>query len=236
MSIVKKSAVRVWVSRSLPFVFLLTLFSCGRETSGDPESGISQASYSLGYTIGTSIREQFPSGIDTANFLRGAEDAILGTDAVISEKEMQNSLSFLTENRRQTMEAMAEENAYRGAEFLKENAERPEVIVTASGLQYEVIVEGEGKQPGVNDQVTTHYHGTLVDGTVFDSSLEGDPRTFGVSQVIPGWTEAIQLMAEGSRWRIFLPSGLAYGERGAGIIGPNSTLIFDIELIEVISD
>lgn len=122
-----------------------------------------------------------------------------------------------------------------GAQFLTTNAARPEVTTTASGLQYEVLEAGSGPRPGPRSMVVTHYHGTLVDGTVFDSSVaRGEPAAFGVHQVIPAWTEALQLMTVGSKWRIACPPALAYGERGAGgVIGPNSTLVFEIHLLDI---
>ncbi len=128
------------------------------------------------------------------------------------------------------------DNAKAGEDFLAENGKRVEVKTTASGLQYEVIKEGDGPQPTAADQVVVHYTGKLIDGTVFDSSEErGTPATFGVSQVIPGWVEALQLMKAGSTWRLFIPSALAYGPQGAGgVIGPNQTLVFDVTLIEVV--
>jgi len=130
---------------------------------------------------------------------------------------------------------MGEVNKAAGEAFLAENAKRPEVKTTKSGLQYEVINEGSGNKPMASDTVVVHYTGTLIDGTVFDSSVErGTPATFGVTQVIPGWVEALQMMQEGAKWRLYIPSDLAYGSRGAGgAIGPNSTLIFDVELIQI---
>lgn len=131
---------------------------------------------------------------------------------------------------------MADVNKAAGDEFLAKNSTREEVITLPSGLQYEVIEEGNGAQPTASDQVEVHYTGRLIDGTVFDSSVDrGVPATFGVTQVIPGWVEALQLMKAGSKWRLYIPSSLAYGPQGAGsVIGPNATLIFDVELIKVI--
>ena len=121
-----------------------------------------------------------------------------------------------------------------GREFLEENAKNDSVKVTESGLQYMVLKEGTGAKPGPTDQVTVHYTGRLIDGTVFDSSVErGEPATFAVGQVIPGWVEGLQMMNEGSAWRLFIPAELAYGSRGTGPIQPNSTLIFDVQLIKV---
>lgn len=123
----------------------------------------------------------------------------------------------------------------KGRAFLEENGTRPEVTVLPSGLQYEVLTEGSGAKPGPSDRVRCHYHGTLIDGTVFDSSVNrGEPAVFGVGQVIKGWTEALQLMPVGSKWRLYLPSELAYGQQGAGgAIGPNETLIFEVELLGI---
>lgn len=127
-----------------------------------------------------------------------------------------------------------ENNAKAGKEFLEANAKQDGVHVTESGLQYQIVKEGTGKKPGPNDVVTVHYTGRLIDGTVFDSSVErGEPATFAVGQVIPGWVEGLQLMSEGAAWRLFIPSELAYGPHGTGPIGPNSTLIFDVQLLKV---
>ncbi len=131
---------------------------------------------------------------------------------------------------------MAEVNRQAGEAFLAENGKRVEVMTTPSGLQYEILEDGNGPRPEATDQVEVHYTGKLIDGTVFDSSVDrGVPATFGVTQVIPGWVEALQLMKAGSKWRLFIPSQLAYGPQGAGgVIGPNQTLIFDVELLKVI--
>ena len=130
----------------------------------------------------------------------------------------------------------ADANAKAGQEFLAENGKRAEVNTTPSGLQYEILTEGTGAQPKADDQVVVHYTGKLIDGTVFDSSVDrGEPATFGVTQVIPGWVEALQMMKAGSTWRLYIPSDLAYGPRGAGgVIGPNETLIFDVTLLDVV--
>ncbi|MDE6467761.1 MAG: FKBP-type peptidyl-prolyl cis-trans isomerase, partial [Muribaculaceae bacterium] len=151
-------------------------------------------------------------------------------------KEIINSFfTKLQEKQQAEAAAMGELNAKAGKEFLEVNGKREEVRTTASGLQYEVLEEGSGAQPKAGDSVTVHYTGKLIDGTVFDSSVDrGEPATFGVTQVIPGWVEALQLMKAGSKWRLFIPSDLAYGPQGAGgVIGPNQTLIFDVELISV---
>ena len=143
------------------------------------------------------------------------------------------------ENEEQLMavlsEALMQEKSASSETFMEENAARPEVTTTASGLQYEVLVEGTGPTPSATDTVVTHYHGTLTDGTVFDSSVErGSPASFPVNRVIAGWTEALQMMGVGSKWRLVIPPELAYGERGAGgAIPPNATLVFEVELLEI---
>lgn len=135
----------------------------------------------------------------------------------------------------QEEKAKAGVNLEKGKKFLEDNGKRKGVITLPSGLQYEILKEGNGPKPTATDKVTTHYHGTTIDGKVFDSSVErGQPAQFGVNQVIPGWTEALQLMPVGSKWKLFIPSNLAYGESGAGgAIGPNETLVFEVELISI---
>jgi FKBP-type peptidyl-prolyl cis-trans isomerase FklB len=153
------------------------------------------------------------------------EPKITGADA---QKVIQD---FFKKQQAKASESVIEE----GEKFLIDNAKRNEVTTLESGLQYEILKTGEGPKPSLNDQVTTHYHGTLIDGTVFDSSVDrGEPATFPVSGVIKGWTEALQLMSVGSKWKLFVPYDLAYGERGAGPqIGPFTTLVFEVELIKI---
>lgn len=193
---------------------------------------IDSVSYSLGVNIGENIKTQFPD-IDLKNFEAAIKDvlddnkkpSISGADA---QKTIQE---YFTKQQAKASESVVEE----GRKFLAENSKKENVVTLESGLQYEVIKNGEGAKPTLNDQVTTHYHGTLIDGTVFDSSVErGEPASFPVSGVIKGWTEALQLMSVGSKWRLFVPYDLAYGERGAGPkIGPFTTLIFEVELISI---
>lgn len=190
----------------------------------------------LSYALGLSMANNFlGSGIQELNI----EDFADGLRAVYEGKEKQMTFDeakkvvtdFFTE-----LESKGSEmNEKLGREFLENNAKQEGIHVTASGLQYQIIKEGNGPKPGVNDAVTVHYTGRLIDGTVFDSSVErGEPATFAVGQVIPGWVEGLQLMSEGSAWRLFIPSNLAYGKHGTGPIQPNSTLIFDVQLIKVI--
>jgi FKBP-type peptidyl-prolyl cis-trans isomerase FklB len=193
---------------------------------------IDSVSYSLGVNIGENIKAQFPD-IDLNNFETAIKDVldnkkepkITGADA---QKVIQD---FFKKQQAEASESVIEE----GKKFLTDNAKRNEVTTLESGLQYEILKTGEGPMPSLNDQVTTHYHGTLIDGTVFDSSVDrGEPATFPVSGVIKGWTEALQLMSVGSKWKLFVPYDLAYGERGAGPqIGPFTTLVFEVELIKI---
>lgn len=200
---------------------------------------ISKLSYALGLSMGHNFRTSGIEAIDVAEFAEALE-SIYGDKqqkmTSMEAKEIINSFfTKLQEKQQAEAAAMGELNAKAGKEFLEVNGKREEVRTTASGLQYEVLEEGTGAQPKAGDSVTVHYTGKLIDGTVFDSSVDrGEPATFGVTQVIPGWVEALQLMKAGSKWRLFIPSDLAYGPQGAGgVIGPNQTLIFDVELISV---
>ncbi len=197
----------------------------------------------LSYALGLSMGHNFKgSGIDTINpqdFADGVAAVYYGAAPRLSYDEAKKIINeyftALQKKQEEQAAAMADVNAKAGADFLLENGKRVEVKTTASGLQYEVLEEGEGAQPQPGDQVTVHYTGKLIDGTVFDSSVDrGEPATFGVTQVIPGWVEALQMMKAGAKWRLFIPSALAYGPQGAGgVIGPNQSLIFDVELIAV---
>ena len=200
---------------------------------------IDRLSYALGLSMGNNFRS---SGIETINIkdfsdamstvFSGEKPAMTYDEA---KEEIRVYFTALEEKQRAAAAEMGKVNEEAGRKFHEENGKRVEVFTTASGLQYEVLKEGTGLQPTAADQVTVHYTGKLIDGTVFDSSVErGEPATFGVTQVIPGWVEALQLMKEGAKYRLFIPSQLAYGPNGAGPIAPNSTLIFDVELIKVI--
>tara|TARA_B110000902_G_scaffold104161_1_gene122976 strand:+ start:145 stop:756 length:612 start_codon:yes stop_codon:yes gene_type:complete len=193
---------------------------------------IDSVSYSLGVNIGENIKTQFPD-IDLKNFEAAIKDVLDDSkEPIVSGADAQKTIQeYFSKQQAKAGESVVEE----GRNFLAENGKKENVTTLESGLQYEVINSGEGAKPSLNDQVTTHYHGTLINGTVFDSSVErGEPATFPVSGVIKGWTEALQLMSVGSKWRLFVPYDLAYGERGAGPqIGPFTTLIFEVELISI---
>ena len=201
---------------------------------------LDRISYALGLSMGNNFRASGIQEINVEDFADGVAAVFYGSQPKMTYDEAKAEIQkYFTElEKKQQAEAakMAEVNEAAGKKFLEENGKRVEVKNTPSGLQYEVLTEGTGEQPTAQDQVEVHYTGTLIDGTVFDSSVErGVPATFGVTQVIPGWVEALQLMKAGSKWRLFIPSQLAYGPQGAGgMIGPNSTLIFDVELLKVI--
>lgn len=203
-----------------------------------PESVDDRASYIIGLNLGRSLKQQeVPANPDL--IIQGLRDGLGGAQALLTDEEIQAAMtSFqqaLISKQEAKRTAAGEKNQKEGTAFLEANKKKQGVKTTASGLQYEVVQPGQGESPKAGDQVTVHYKGTLIDGTVFDSSYDrGAPVTFGVDQVIPGWTEALQLMKPGAKYKIYLPSNLAYGDRGAGEdIGPNAALIFDVELIEV---
>ncbi len=192
---------------------------------------IDSVSYGLGVSIGENLKK---SNFENLNFdliSKGMAD-FYATKAGMTPEEANTAIrAYMAVAEKKK----GEQNVAKGQAFLDENKKKDGVKVTASGLQYSVIKEGTGSKPTINDKVTTHYHGTLIDGTVFDSSVDrGQPASFPVSGVIPGWTEALQLMNVGSKWKLFVPANLAYGERGAGPqIGPNTTLIFEVELLSI---
>lgn len=197
-------------------------------------------SYALGMSMGHNFKGSGIKAINANDFAAGVAAVYDGTKPAMSYDEAKRIVQDFFTNLEKEMQAEAAkagaENLKIGEAFLSENAKREGVTTTASGLQYEVIRKGAGDRPAASDRVEVHYTGKLIDGTVFDSSVErGVPATFGVTQVIPGWVEALQLMREGDKWRLYIPSTLAYGENGAGgVIGPNMTLIFDVELLRVI--
>ena len=198
-------------------------------------------SYGIGYGLG---QRMLADGIplNSGAFSAGVTDSLDGADPRLTPEEMQAEMQAYQEKaaaeQQATQAALAEANLALAEAFLAENATKEGVVVTDSGLQYEILTAGEGDKPGPEDTVEVHYAGTLVDGTEFDSSYtRGEPVTFGVNQVIPGWTEALQLMPVGSKWKLAIPSELAYGAGGAGqVIGPNAALLFEVELISIPSE
>ena len=196
-------------------------------------------SYALGIGIGTQLRGMGATNLNIDDFAQAIKDAIAGKKLKIDNKEAQTLVNnFFAEQQARKEAAAAEAGRAAkavGEDFLAENAKKDNIVVLPSGLQYEVIREGNGKKPSATSKVKCHYEGTLIDGTKFDSSYDrGEPATFGLNQVIAGWTEGLQLMSEGAKYRFFIPYNLGYGERGAGAsIPPYAALVFDVELIEV---
>ncbi len=199
---------------------------------------LDRLSYALGLSMGQNFRASGIDAINVQDFTDGVAAVLYGAPMKMTYEEAKAEVNkfFAELNAKQEAQAkaMAEINKKAGDDFLAANGKRAEVKTTPSGLQYEVLEEGQGATPQTGDRVTVHYTGKLIDGSVFDSSVDrGVPATFGVTQVIPGWVEALQLMKVGAKYRLFIPSQLAYGEQGAGPIGPNQTLIFDVELLEI---
>jgi FKBP-type peptidyl-prolyl cis-trans isomerase FklB len=194
-----------------------------------------RASYAVGYTVAGNVDGEFGTFLDHDAFLAGLEDSLAGRSTRLTDEQITAAMTAMRAAGEDRKVAEANANLEAGRAFLEENAAREGVVSLASGLQYEVIVEGDGPKPTAADTVTTHYHGTLPDGTVFDSSVDrGQPASFPVGGVIRGWVEALQLMPVGSKWRLYIPPELGYGTRGAGAkIGPNQVLIFEVELLEI---
>lgn len=190
-------------------------------------------SYGIGMGIGQNLLSMGVNEIAIDDFVKGIKDVLSGNKTEMTHAEAQKVVSEHFQKLAEEAYAKVKEA---GEKFLAENKEREGVVTLPSGLQYKVINEGNGKQPKATDRVQCHYEGTLIDGSVFDSSIRrGEPAVFGVSQVIPGWVEALQLMSEGAKWRLYIPQELAYGAHGAGEhIPPYSALIFDVELIKVL--
>ena len=192
-----------------------------------------KASLAIGVSIGQSLKSQDLSELDISLLMKGVEQVFKDISMSFTEKEANDAIQEYVELQKERFHKVTKEE---GELFLQENASKSGVNTTSSGLQYEVLVEGKGVKPTKNDNVSVHYHGTLIDGTVFDSSVQrGQPATFGVQQVIKGWTEALQLMSTGSKYRLYIPQELAYGAtpHPGGPIKPYSALIFDVELLSI---
>ena len=190
-------------------------------------------SYAIGLGIGQNLLSMGAQGINVEDFAQAIADVLNRNELAMSHNEAREIVNKYFMELEEKMNA---ENIEKGKAFLAENAKKEGIVTLPSGLQYEVITEGNGKKPSATDRVKCHYEGTLIDGTLFNSSIKrGQPAVFGVNQVIKGWVEALQLMSEGSKWRLFIPSELGYGAQQAGeMIPPHSTLIFEVELIEVL--
>jgi FKBP-type peptidyl-prolyl cis-trans isomerase len=217
--------------------FLFTSAFCFAGEKLELKDQKDKESYSLGYQFGQSLKLQ-GLDINLEVYTSGMRDALGGTKAPLSQEEMQKTVAELQQRlmaaRQKEIKAMAGKNLAEGKAFLEENKKKEGVKTRPSGLQYKVLTAGSGKTPKATDEVTVNYKGMFINGTEFDSSYKrGQPATFQVDKVIRGWTEALQLMKEGSKWQLFIPPELGYGDRGGGPIPPNSTLIFEVELISV---
>jgi FKBP-type peptidyl-prolyl cis-trans isomerase FklB len=194
-----------------------------------------RVSYGIGRQLGDQIRDNPPPGVSLDALIAGLTDAFHGEPSRVAPEELNNAFRAIREVMQAQAQAKAEAAAGEGTAFLAENSKRDGVTTLASGLQFEVLTAGTGEKPTRESTVRTHYHGTLIDGTVFDSSYDrGQPAEFPVGGVIAGWTEALQLMGTGSKWRLYVPSELAYGAQGVGSIPPHSVLVFDVELLEIL--
>lgn len=201
----------------------------------DLSSDESRVSYGIGRQLGDQIRDNPPPGVSIDAVVAGLRDAFAGQESRVDAADLNAAFRVIRERMQAQAQAKAEAAAGEGRAYLADNAKREGVTVLPSGLQFEVLVAGEGAKPSAEDTVRTHYHGTLIDGTVFDSSYNrGEPAEFPVGGVIPGWVEALQLMNAGSKWRLHVPSELAYGAQGVGSIPPHSVLVFDVELLAIL--
>ncbi len=194
-----------------------------------------RVSYGVGRQLGDQLRNNPFKEFDITAVQAGISDALADVTSQVSDEDLNEAFSVISKKLQEQEQAAAKEASAEGEIFLADNAKRDEVTVTESGLQYEVITTGEGEKPSAESTVSVHYHGTFANGDVFDSSVErGQPAEFPVNGVIAGWTEALQLMTEGSKWKLTIPYDLAYGERGSqGAIPPYATLVFDVELLSI---
>ena len=238
--------MRLVTKMSLVAVAVITLAACQKEPAQQPvvlDTDAAKQSYSLGVSVGSYLDSTLVEynnmglSLDSALILRGVQDSIAKKTA-LSEEEVQTMMAALEEQFREKQTAIAEAEAAQavaaGKTYLEENAKKEGVTVTESGLQYEVLQAADGAKPAATDTVKVHYVGTLTDGTKFDSSLDrGEPAQFPLNRVIPGWTEGVQLMNVGSKFKFTIPAELAYGERDMGVIKPNSVLVFEVELLEI---
>lgn len=230
------------MNRKAMIIAIASWAALGATAASAQQTGLETPKERLSYTIGMDIGQSLSGQdmeLDIDILLEAIRASYLGEETLLTREEaLAEREKFIQQRQQELQQQRAEDariNAEEGEAFLAANAEKEGVQVTESGLQYRVITEGEGERPGPEDRVTVHYRGTLINGVEFDSSYaRGEPATFGLNQVIPGWTEGLQLMREGAKYELFIPSELAYGEQGRpGPIGPNSTLIFEVELLEI---
>ena len=223
-------------------VLSLSFAGCGKnsaQTAATPAAGAlttadQKVSYGIGYNMGSSLPKDGGLTVDQAALIAGISDALSGTKSKCSEAELQTAFASVQQKMQAAGAALAEKQLAAGNDYLAKNKAKPGVKETASGLQYEVLKPGLGVKPKSTDTVKVHYHGTLIDGTVFDSSVQrGEPVEFPLNRVIPGWTEGLQLMSVGDKWKLTIPPSLAYGPRANGKIPGNSVLVFEVELLGI---
>jgi FKBP-type peptidyl-prolyl cis-trans isomerase FklB len=215
------------VFTTLIFIFGNTFFTYSQSL----KTPLDSLSYAIGINIGENLRNQkLNANVDI--LAKAIKDAMANNKSVMTSEACN---AFIQNYFQRESEKAGKENKDKGVAFLNQNKSKPGIQVTQSGMQYKVITAGTGLKPEASDKVKVHYHGTLIDGTVFDSSVNrGEPATFGVTQVIKGWVEALQMMSVGSKWTLYIPSDLAYGPQGPPSIGPNQVLVFDVELLEIV--
>jgi len=236
-------SVRSIISTSIALAALaLLLPACSKapkEAAAKPAASAlvsveQRVSYGIGYNMGAGIAQQGGFTVDQAALKAGLEDGLTKAKTALPEADIQAAFTTLQERMTKVTAEAATKQLAAGAEFLAKNKSRAGVKITASGLQYEILTTGKGPKAKSTDTVVVRYHGTLIDGTVFDSSVErGDTAEFAVTGVIQGWVEALQLMAVGDKWKLYIPAGLGYGPRAAGKIPANSTLVFEVELVSI---
>lgn len=210
-----------------------TASAAENKTDKPLSSQVEKASYGVGVNVGSRFKHDFIE-LDIEAFVRGFRDAMANAKPAITEKEMNEAIAGMTKEVERKLVEQGERNKKAGEAFLAENKGKKDVVTTASGLQYQVLKQGNGPKPKETDVVKVHYKGTLIDGTVFDSSIDREePATFPVGRVIKGWVEALQLMNVGSKYKLFIPADLAYGENSQGKIPPGAALIFEVELLGI---
>jgi FKBP-type peptidyl-prolyl cis-trans isomerase FklB len=220
--------------RRLIFSLAAATILSASASAADLKTDQQRFSYIIGMQIGQQMKKDGIT-LDEEAFMQAIRDAASGTPSRLSQEEAQTTMQHMQEERAKVAEQEGEKNKQAGEKFLADNRGKPGVKVLPNGLQYKVLKAGTGAKPSATDTVEVNYRGTLIDGTEFDSSYKrGQPATFPVNGVIKGWTQALQMMNEGSKWQLFIPADLAYGSRGAGgVIGPNATLVFEVELLKI---
>lgn len=215
---------------------LFALTACNNPKKEEAEINLQDETAKISYSLGVIYSEdltnakQFLDTIDNAAFIAGIKDAMESKSKIDVQTANDNIQAFM----KAKQDVKVNENIEKGNQFFKQNAQKEGIVELENGMQYEVLVEGKGAKPSPTDRVKVHYHGTLLDGTVFDSSVDrGEPISFGLNEVIPGWTEILQIMPVGSKWRVYIPFNLAYGAQGSGPIGPYETLVFEMELLNI---